>query len=220
MKAANVVLLNFHDMGARVARWMELTEVVRTPEEMQAKELQRAKNQNPGLQRHKADDGVPALGRYGEANVCIDMAVQDLLDAGFKLIEAYKEHTFKTRWDDDGPHVTDEKIGTISRFVFSKDPTSVAVLDPETAEKKLARLFEGLRDSGGYICPCAHVFPQLRRRQGHPNHGHDQPREAQRRRRESSTPGRPSALHRWYVHDFASSCRPKTPSSPRLRKPS
>lgn len=158
MKAANIVLLNFHDMGAKVAKWMELTEVVRTPEEMQAKELQRAKNQNPGLQRFKADDGVPALGRYGEANVRIERVVQDLLDAGFRLIEAYKEHTFKTRWEDDVPHVTDEKIGTKSRFVFSKDPTSVAVLDPETAEKKLACLFEGLRDGKGYTCPCVHVF--------------------------------------------------------------
>lgn len=155
MKAAPVVILNFYFMGAQIAEKLELTEVKRTPEEMQKKEEDRAKNQNPGLSRNKADNGVPALGRYGESNVRIMKMVQDLVDAGFKLIEAYKQANFKTRWEDGVPHVTDEKTGTIARFVFSKDPASVAALSPEMAEKKLTVLLKGL---DGFMCPCAHAY--------------------------------------------------------------
>ncbi|MFA6447477.1 MAG: hypothetical protein WCW31_04475 [Patescibacteria group bacterium] len=155
MKAANIVLVNFHHEGKIIAEALELDEVKRTPEEMQKKEEERAKNQNPGLSRNKADNGVPALGRAGESNVRIMKMVQDLIDSGFRLIGAYKQATFKTRWEDGVPHVTDQKTGTIARFVFSKDPASVAALSPEMAEKTLTALLKGL---DGFMCPCAHVY--------------------------------------------------------------
>ncbi len=151
MKAAPVVILNFHHMSEEIAETLGLDEQRRTPEEMQAKERERAQAQNPHIQRNKADTGVPALGRYGEARLQIKDMVQDLLLAGFKLVDAYKQDKFKTV----NGVVTSEKVGTLARFVFSTTGAEPNFEKPEEASEYLSELLKGL---DGFVAPVVHVW--------------------------------------------------------------
>jgi len=111
-----VIIVNFQFSGKKLAERLGLGPQVRRIEDLQKKEDERAKNQNPTVQReHRADTGKPGLGKSGEDKLRMDFFIRDLLAAGYKLIDAYSEPKYRVV----NRKVTNEKVGTVARFVFA-----------------------------------------------------------------------------------------------------